>query len=87
MPKSPEFIDTGPRKDDNTEDTLRTMGFSIDKSFEVGKNKKELVLRRGIYRGKKISYVAKFDTNYLRKMMASSKEDKKTKETIKQFFK
>ena len=87
MPKSPEFVDTGPGKDDNTEDTLKAMGFPIDKSFEIGKNKEELVLRRGIYRGKKISYVAKFDTNYLRKMMASSKEDKKTTDTIKQFFK
>ena len=53
----------------------------------MGKNEEEPVLKKGIYRAKKISYVAKFDTNYLKKMLTSSRIDKKTKETIKQFFK
>ena len=69
------------------EDTLRALGFPIDKSLEVGKNEEELVLRKGIYRGKKILYVAKFDINYLKKMLTLSGIDKKTKGTIKQFFK
>ena len=66
---------------------LRVMGFPIDKSLEVGKNEEELVPRKGIYRDKKISYVAKFDANYLTKMLTSSGIDKKIKEAIKQFFK
>ena len=61
------------------EDTLRALGFPIDKSLEVGKNEEELVLRKGIYRGKKILYVAKFDINYLKKMLTLSGIDKKTK--------
>ena len=63
------------------------MGFQIVKSLEVGKNEEELVLRKGIYRDKKILYVAKFDTNYLKKILTLSGIDKKTKDTIKQFFK
>ena len=62
------------------------MGFPI-KSLEVGKNEEELVLRKEIYRGKKILYVAKFDTNYLKEMLTLSGVDKKTKDAIKQFFK
>ena len=71
----------------DTEDTIRAMGFPIDKSLEVGKNEKELVLRKGIYRGKKVLYVANFDTNYLKKMLTLSGIDRKTKDAIKQFFK
>ena len=82
-------VETGPENsgDSDTEDTLRAMGFPIDKSLEVGKNEEGLVFRKEIYRGKKISYIAKFDTNYRKKMLTSSDIDKKTKEVIKPFFK
>ena len=85
--KSPKLVKAGPKDsgDSYTEDTLRAMGFSIDKSLEVGKN--EEGNEKGIYRGKKISYVAKFDTNYLKKMLTSSGVDKQTKEAIKQCLK
>ena len=73
--------------DSDTEDALRAMGFPIEKSLEVGKNEEEPVLKKGIYRGKKLSYVAKFDTNYLKKMLTSSCVDKQTKEAIKQCLK
>ena len=63
------------------------MGFSSDKYLELGKNEEGLVFKKGIYKGKKISYVVKFDTNYLRKMLTLSDIEKKTKEAIKQFFK
>ena len=63
------------------------MGFPIDKSLEVGKNEEEPVFKKGIYKGKKISCVAKFDTNYLKKILTSSGADKQIKEAIKQFFK
>ena len=63
------------------------MGFPIDESLEVGKNNEEPVLKKGIHRGKKISYVTKFDTNYLRKILTSSDVDKQTKEAIKQCVK
>ena len=42
-------------------DSQRAMGFSIDRSLEVGKEE-EPVLKKGIYKGQKILYVAKFDT-------------------------
>ena len=82
-------VETCPQdsEDSGTEDTLRVMGFPIDKSLEVGKNEEGLVFKKGIYRGKKISYVAKFGTNFLKKMLTSSDRDKKRRETIKQFFK
>ena len=41
------------------------MGFCIDKHLELGKKEEELDFKKGIYRGKKISYVATFDTNLL----------------------
>ena len=80
-PKSPEPVKADPEDtgDSDTNDTLRTMGFLTNKSLEVGK--------KGIYRGKKISYVAKFDTNYLKKILKSSGVDKQTKEAIKQCLK
>ena len=56
-------------------------------SFEVGKNEEEPVLRKVIYTGKRISYFAKFDTNYLKKLLASSGINKQTKEEVEQFFK
>ena len=43
------------------------MGFPIDKSLTVGKNKEHPVLKIEIYKSKKISYVATFDTMYLEK--------------------
>ena len=87
--KFPELAKAEPEDagDSDIENTLRAMGFPIDKSLEVGKNKEEPVLKKGIYRGKKISYVAKFDTKYLQKMLPSSGVDKQTKEAIKQCFK
>ena len=68
-PKSPKLVKADPEDsgDSDTEDTLRAMGFPIDKFLEVGKNEEEPVLKKGIYRGKQISYVAKLDTNYLKK--------------------
>ena len=89
LSKSLGLVETGPENsgDPETKDILSTTFFPIDKSLEVGKNEEEPVLKKGIYRAKKISYVAKFDTNYLKKMLTSSRIDKKTKETIKQFFK
>ena len=41
------------------------MGFPIDNSLEVSKNNEESVLKKGIYEAKEISYIGKFDTNYL----------------------
>ena len=73
--------------DSETKDSLRAMGFPIDKSLELGKIEEGLVFKKGIYRGKKISYVATFDNNYLEKMLKSSEIDVKTKGAIKQFFK
>ena len=42
------------------------MGFPIDQSLEVGQKEEEPVLEKEIYSCKKI-YVAKFNTNYLKK--------------------
>ena len=79
-------VETGPETED-TEDTLRAMGFPIDKSLELYKNEEGLVFKKRIYRGENISYVATFDTSFLKKMLTSSDIDKKTKETIKKIFK
>ena len=78
-------VETGPEDsgDSKTKDSLRAKGFPIDKSLELGKIEEGLVFKKGIYRGKKISYVATFDNNYLRKMLTSLK----TKGAIKHFFK
>ena len=53
--KSLGDVETGPgeSEDSDTEDTLRAMGFLINKSLELGKNGEGLVFRKGIYRGKK----------------------------------
>ena len=79
MPKSSEFVDTGPRHagDSDTEDTLRAMSFSIDKLLEAGKNKEELVIRKGIYRSKKLSYVAKLYTSYPYRVFKERQENKR----------
>ena len=55
-PKAPGFVETDPEKsgESDSEDTLRAMGFPQSHS-----------LKKGYMEGKKISYVAKFDTNYL----------------------
>ena len=42
-------------------DSQRAMGFSIDRSLEVDKEE-EPVLKKGIYKGQKILYVAKLFT-------------------------
>ena len=88
VPKSPKLAIKDPEDsgDSDIEDTLRDMGFPIDKSLEASKNEEEPVLKKGICRGKKMSYVAKFDSNYLKKMLTSSNVDKQTKETIEEFF-
>ena len=54
--KSLGLVETGPKNsgDSDTEDTLMALGFPIDKSLEIGKNEEEPVLKKGIYRGKKI---------------------------------
>ena len=82
-------VETGPEDsgDSETKDSLRATGFSIDKSLELVKIEEGLVFNKGIYRGKKISYVATFGNNYLRKMLTLSEIDVKTKGAIKQFFK
>ena len=43
VPKSPVLVETNPEDsgDTGTEDTLRVMGFSIDKYLEVVKNEEE----------------------------------------------
>ena len=45
VPKSPGLAETDPENlgESDTEDTLRTMGFPIDKSLEVGKEEKKPV--------------------------------------------
>ena len=55
LSKSLGLVKTGSENsgDPETEDTLRTTFFPIDKSFEVGKNEEEPVLNKGIYRAKK----------------------------------
>ena len=67
VPKSPGLAKTDQENsgDSETEDTLQTMSFFIDKSLELDKNEEESVLIEESYRGGKISYVAKFDINYL----------------------
>ena len=53
--KSLGLVETGPEdsRDSGTENTLSAMGFPIDKSLELGKNEKEVIFRKGIYKGKK----------------------------------
>ena len=71
----------------DVQDTTTTMGFSIDKSLEVGKEEKEQVLKKGIQKGQKVSCVTKFDTGYLKKMLRSSGVDKERNKVIKHFLK
>ena len=54
--KSLGLVETGPKNsgDSDTKDTLMALGFPIDKSLEIGKKEEEPVLKKGIYRGKKI---------------------------------
>ena len=51
-PKSPGLVETDP-EDSDTEDTLKTIGFPVNKFLEVGKNEEKPALKKGIYRGKK----------------------------------
>lgn len=62
-----EFLkkDSEDSGDSDFEDALRVMGFSMDKSLEVGKEK-DSVLTKGIYKGQQLSQVAKFITSYLK---------------------
>ena len=73
--------------DTDVQYTTTSMGFSIDKSLEVGKEEKEQVLKKGIQKGQKVSYVTKFDTGYLKKMLRSSGVDKQRNKVIKYFLK
>ena len=85
-PKSSELVKADP-EDTGDSDTLRAMCFRINKSLETDKNEEEPILKKGIYRDKKILHVARFDTNYLKKILASSGLGKQTKEAIKQCLK
>ena len=69
VPKSPVLVETNPENsgDTGTEDTLRVMGFSIDKYLEVVKNEEEPVFKKMIYRGQKISYVLNLIPTTLKK--------------------
>ena len=51
-----EFLkkDSEDSGDSDFEDALRVMGFSMDKSLEVGKEK-DSVLTKGIYKGQQLS--------------------------------
>ena len=80
--KSLGDVETGP-EDSGDSDSKHTLGPWI---FLLINREEGLVFKKEIYRGEKILYVATFDTGYLKKMLTSSDIDKKTKETIKQFF-
>ena len=69
VPKPPVLVETNPEDsgDTGTEDTLRVMGFSIDKYLEVVKNEEEPVFKKMIYRGQKISYVLNLIPTTLKK--------------------
>ena len=53
---------------------------------EVGNKEEEPVFRKGIYKGKKISYVAQFDSSCVKKMLKEKSGDKLAKDGIEQFF-
>ena len=59
-------MDSNDSGDSEIEDTLKAMGFPIDRSLEVCKEE-EIVFKKGLYKFQKISYVAKRDTTYFKK--------------------
>ena len=59
-------MDTHDSGDSEIEDTLKAMGFPIDRSLEVCKEE-EIVFKKGLYKFQKISYVAKRDATYFKK--------------------
>ena len=99
-PKSPEFIDSSKEqelpRDDKEKKIHPFLGLKeeVQGSFELRKESKnstfkkkveKVVFMRGPYEGHELSYVALYDTKYLKRVLKmSGLEKKKTKDLIKQ---
>ena len=93
-PKSPEFVDTDPDDtDDDKEPPLLGMKEETQRFFDLQKESKNLTIEKkvektvfmaGPYKGYDLSYVALYDTKYLKRMLKMSDLEKKTKNLTKQ---
>ena len=68
--KPPKFPKDKGNKEE--EHAVKRPGDKDPEDLDNNKEQEEPVFKKGIYKCKKISYVAKFDTHYLKKMLKSS---------------
>ena len=91
VPKSPEFIDS--TEEEKEEPPFLGMKEEDQRFFDLQKESKNLKIEKkvekvvfmvGPYKGYDLSYVALYDTKYLKRVLKMSGLEKKTKDLIKQ---